>query len=386
MKLLLYDACVYTQNDMMDVLYRMHIPFRNIVYKLKDVEHDEFFSYHFTKKLREDTYDAVFSVNYYPIIAQICYKENIKYISWSYDSPLNIPNIEKTLGYATNFFFLFDRIEYEKYKNRGFDTVYHLPLGINVKRLESMEISDLDKKKYTVDISFVGEIYDSLFSHLLAPLPEYDKGYIEALVAAQLKIYGYFFIDEMITDEWMERINKAYRALGQETALKKHGLSAAIAKQVTHIERITLLGILSEVYKVRHYGRKTDPLLSKVDFAVTINYYTQMPKVFRLSKINLNPTLKCIQSGIPLRALDILASRGFLLSNYQIELGEYFIDGEDLVFYHSMEDALIKTEFYMKNEELRHKIAKNGYEKVIRYFSYEERINTLLELSGLKGY
>ena len=109
-----------------------------------------------------------------------------------------------------------------------------------------------------------------------------------------------------------------------------------------------------------------------------------MPKVFRLSKINVNPTLKCIQSGIPLRALDILASKGFLLSNYQIELGEYFTDGEDLVFYHSMEDALIKADYYMKNEELRYKIAKNGYEKVIRYFSYEERINTLLKLSGLK--
>ena len=53
----------------------------------------------------------------------------------------------------------------------------------------------------------------------------------------------------------------------------------------------------------------------------------ELPCVFRYSKLNLNPTLKSIQSGIPLRALDIMGAKGVLLSNFQPELVEYFEDG-----------------------------------------------------------
>ena len=56
-----------------------------------------------------------------------------------------------------------------------------------------------------------------------------------------------------------------------------------------------------------------------------------MPLIFRESKINLNITLRSITSGMPLRALDIMGAGGFLLSNYQQELAENYIDGEELV-------------------------------------------------------
>ena len=52
------------------------------------------------------------------------------------------------------------------------------------------------------------------------------------------------------------------------------------------------------------------------------DYYEQMPKIFRLSDVNLNISLRTIQTGIPLRVLDVLACGGFLISNYQEELAE----------------------------------------------------------------
>ena len=103
-----------------------------------------------------------------------------------------------------------------------------------------------------------------------------------------------------------------------------------------------------------------------------------MPLVFRNSKINLNMTAKTIESGIPQRVLDILSCGGFCLTNYQKEIADFFEDGKELVMYSSMEDLLIKAEYYLKHEEERKEIAKAGYEKVCTYFDINMRIEELV--------
>ncbi|MDE7247387.1 MAG: DUF3880 domain-containing protein, partial [Lachnospiraceae bacterium] len=40
-----------------------------------------------TAALHKHTPDVVFSFNYFPVISNVCKKEDIKYISWIYDSP-----------------------------------------------------------------------------------------------------------------------------------------------------------------------------------------------------------------------------------------------------------------------------------------------------------
>ena len=114
-----------------------------------------------------------------------------------------------------------------------------------------------------------------------------------------------------------------------------------------------------------------------------LKYSDEMPCVFRYSKLNLNPTLKCIQSGIPLRALDIMGAGGVLLSNYQPELAEYFENEKDLILYESIEDAVAKADFYLRHENLRREIAANGNKKVKESFSYPERINTMFRIAQI---
>ncbi len=52
-------------------------------------------------------------------------------------------------------------------------------------------------------------------------------------------------------------------------------------------------------------------ILPNAIYGGKIDYYDTMPSVFHNSKINLNITLKTIQTGIPLRAWDILGCGGF---------------------------------------------------------------------------
>ena len=115
-----------------------------------------------------------------------------------------------------------------------------------------------------------------------------------------------------------------------------------------------------------------------------MDYVSQMPVVFRNSKINLNMSLRSIQSGIPLRALDIMGAGGFLLSNYQPELAEYFEDGKELALYGNAQELMDKAAYYLAHEEERQQVAAAGLHKVRELFSYEVRVKQMLELINTK--
>lgn len=102
-----------------------------------------------------------------------------------------------------------------------------------------------------------------------------------------------------------------------------------------------------------------------------------MPLAFSQSKINLNISLKTIRTGIPLRVIDVLGCGGFVLSNYQEELFEYFNVGEELVVYENIEDLFYKAKYYLEHEDERKQIALAGFERVKRDFTFWERLEKM---------
>ena len=113
------------------------------------------------------------------------------------------------------------------------------------------------------------------------------------------------------------------------------------------------------------------------------DYSTKMPLLFKSTKVNINPSLRLIRTGIPQRALDIMGAGGFLLSNYQPELAEFFENGEEAVMYDSVQDAVEKCDYYIRHDDERRRIARNGYIKVKNEFNYEKQLRKMFELAGL---
>lgn len=375
-KILFYDMGAYTQKDIVETMTGMGYTVKSILYRFRDSTKDAYFEKRICEFLK-DGYDCVFSVNFFPILARICRDKNIPYISWTYDSPVNVPDIEKYLAYPTSYGFFFDRSDVNRFTNKGLNKVYHMPLAVNCERLDRC---CLGRRKYFCDISMVGQLYDSVLPTLLQGMGEYEKGYISALMEAQLQIYGADIVRGAVSDDLVERINRSFKDRFGDGAigLKKEGLAVMISKHITHLERMTILDEVSAFANTHLFGPDFDESLSKVIYRGSARYFDEMPLVFRNSKINLNISLRCIESGIPLRALDIMGSGGFLLSNFQPELAEFFEDGCELVMYSDIPDAIEKCRFYLENDELREKIARAGYEKVKNLFRYENRINQML--------
>lgn len=382
MHILLYDFLnSYIQYDLVYYLQKMGHNCKSIYYKLGENRNvDDAFTSRMEKDLSEGTYDLVLTTNFWPVVSKVCNKHGIRYVSWLFDSPPNLPTTE-CMDYSCNKIYFFARADYEIYKAMGLDTVYYLPLAVNVERLKKTAVNE---KKYESEISFVGKLYESMLPDLRAFMTEYQKGYVDSVIKVQMQLYGGYIVEDVITEEFADSVRKRYKSLNEKAIqVSRRELAWAIASHVTHLERMTLLSILGKRHDTKLYTYELTEdekrLLKDVKFCGSVDYINEMPKVFKSSKVNLCPVLKANRSGIPLRALDIMGCGGFLLSSYQQELAEYFQDGIECVMYESIEDAIAKADFYLKNDELRAAIAGAGIAKIERDFAYEDRIRVLLE-------
>lgn len=381
MKLLFCEWEAYMQEDLRDTIKGMGIELHEVAYCFSDIEEDEWLTRNLGEIMDKQHYDGVVMFNYFPVMAKLCHKKGIPYIVWVYDSPFNVRNPQKTLGFDTNYIFFFDRNEYKRYRDMGFETVNHLALAVNTKRLDRITIDEENKSKYMCDIAFVGNLYSTDFPQIYARLTEYERGYFSGVIETQQKIYGYNFLKDVLDDSRLIPIRLRFMDIEAVKNDTEHmfadWMRHMTASEITRRERLAILRLLSKRHHVKLYSTGDESLLPDVEYCGTANSYSETPQIYKISKINLNITLKSITSGIPLRVLDILGAGGFLLTNYQPEIAENFVNGHDLVIYDSIEDAIIKAEYYLAHEEERLKIAQNG-RKAVEQFTFTRQFEKIL--------
>lgn len=385
MRLLIYEWKAFLEYDIFEICRDEGVDYESLSWKFMDKNMDDAFEDWFHQTVYSSRFTALISINYWPMLSKVCQSKGLKYIAWCYDNPLNVERVEETLANPVNYVFLFDRVQYQRYKKAGFDTVFHLPLGVNRKRMERMTISAAESTRYAAEVALVGKLYESQLPEILAPLNDYTKGFLDALIKMQGSIRGSYLLDDCISDELIQEINRQYLEKEPDTQIRmsREALSYAMASEITRRDRIVLLSLCGTRFDTRLYSYQNSEVIKNVKKYPAVNYWTEMPKVFACSKINLNPSLRIIQTGIPLRAFDIMGAGGFLLSNSQEELMELFEDGREMAVYEGFEDAVDKVAFYLQHEDIRKQIAENGRKKTFEKYSLQDRMEKIFDVAGL---
>lgn len=380
-RILYYTWGEYTFHDCTDAMRSVGCTVDIISGAIKNYDIEETFMEQLKKICIAQPYDCIFTFNYFPIISRVAADCQIRYISWIFDSPhLTLDSV--TLSNDCNIVFLFDYLLYEKYRNKNIQTVYHMPLAYHQPRLERLMQSV--QLHYEHDITFLGTLYDdeNNFFNQINYLPPYLEGYIHAVMDAQQMIYGFDFCDSLFGYEKCEEMAKYLKLdLGDQFSdYRDDFFRNMIRKKITVIERRKLLDTIGQIYHVDLYSPKK-PVNLPVNYKGYADYMNDMPRIFYSSKINLNISLRSILSGIPLRVIDILGSHGFLLTNYQPEFTDYFINGEDLVWYESPEDMMDKIYYFLSHDSEREHIAHNGNLKAQKYFAYEKLLPKIFDIA-----
>ena len=389
MHILMYRWKAYNYRDVEETFKMLGHTVDNIEQKLGNYDIDPEFETLLKARLHQVHYDMVFTVNYFAVISNICQELGIKYVSWTCDNPL-ISMYHRSVFNDCNYIFTFDKTNYLEFKAMGVEHIWYLPLAVDAERIDAvidgrLTPDGIDKRAYEGDVAFVGSLYErNSYDKLKYNLPEYLQGYFDAVMEAQLNISGANIIEPMLTTGILEQLQQYFKLeKSSEESFSDLGLifqTTVLGFKIAEVQRRRALIELSKHFDVNVYSNSDVSDLVRVRYMGSVDYWSEMPKVFRQSKINLNFTIPNIKSGIPLRVWDVLGSKGFLLTNYQAEIPYYFTEGEDLVCFDGVEDLREKVAYYLAHEEERMQIAENGYRKVKEHHTYVNRINVMLHI------
>lgn len=337
--------------------------------------------------LQKHSFSFVFTINFFPWLSELCNICRLTYISLIVDSPV-LELYSHSIQNPCNKIFLFDSALYNEFYRYNPDNIFYTPLATNMLHNDQIctSASSSANRRFSADISFIGSLYSEKCMFNEVTLPDKERGFSDGIIEAQLKIYGYNFIEDVLSDDFVETFIKNAPNIYKFPEKYFVNYKAVVAQQYLDVkiaeqERIRALTMLSEDFSVDLYTNSDTSMMPRIHNKGFAQYRTEMPLIFKNSKINLNITAKSIRNGLSLRVFDVLGCGGFLITNYQNDLPDLFEPGVELEVYSSLSELHDKVAYYLSHEEERLAIAKRGYEKVKKLHSYDNRMLEILSAS-----
>lgn len=346
-------------------------------------EHEETFDTY----LRKNQFDFVLTHIFTGIVARLTAKNGVKLAVYGMDSPMYRTWRREILGYDNCYLFYFDKSECQKLKALGYKNVYHLPLAANFLESSALIITDEEINKYKCDISFIGGLYTkNVYDDYVQDFPARFQEVFAAIMEKCAFCWdGNNRMESFLTKEIVELIKRLcpdvaedmayYDNMPEEYYLKQWFFSRKLA----NIERTLLLNLLAERYDLHLYTREKEIVPPNIKRFPEV-YFDEACKIYYSSKINLNITLRSIESGVPLRIFDIMSVGGFVLSNWQEEMTELFEEDKEIVLFKTPEEMVEKIDYYLAHEKERIRIGYNAYQKVKNCYTYEHQVQKILDI------
>lgn len=313
-RILIYKWRAYNYLDVYETFLTFGFEVDIIEQHLPSYDEDKEFSLKLIKLLREKSYDFVFTINYFGVVSDTCEQAGVPYVSWSCDSPL-ISMYHESVFNECNYIFLFDKSSYLFFKELGVEKLWHLPLAVDTDRIDHIIQNAADLKAYQNEIAFVGSLYErNSYDSLVPTFPPYVQGYLDCAMEAQMNICGGNLLERLLTDDICIKLQQHYQLEKSERSFSDLRLifaTTVLGFKVAKEQRCSYLLELVKKHPVSIYTNSNTHHLVKITYRGSVDYWTQMPKVFYGSRVNLNFTIPNIKSGIPLRVWDAWCGRVF---------------------------------------------------------------------------
>ncbi len=329
----------------------------------------------------------VFSINYFPFIAIVCERLHVLYLAVSVDCPV-FEIYDRTIRSPYNRIFLFDREQYLSIRDENPAGVFHLPLGGDIGRIEENTgtyADFIDNPAYDYDISFVGSLYREKDAFDGLALSEEESSRLQTLMSRQQEHPGLEILEKELTEEDVEILRRADRTFrSSERSVcdisKRYVIESYLSDHLTVTDRLQLLNAVGATFpgRVHLFTLSDTDGLKGVVCHGGVNSSTEMPLVFRKSRININHTMRAIRTGLPQRIWDVLGSGGFLLTNAQAEIPEYLEVGKHLDVYEDTEELIDKIGYWLSHDEERMTVAMAGYLEVKERHTVLNRVTDMI--------
>ena len=346
-------------------------------------EHEEEYE-SFGLFLQSQKPDVVISTIFFQIVAAYTHELGIKYAVYGMDSPHYAAWVPEYPRLDNVYLFHFDSREVERFRKCGYTNVTYLPLAAGVTWADTIHTSGTDRKKFGSAVSFVGGLYgDNPFDTCAGRLPQPVQEHIWNQLENSAFLWdGKERLQEGVSEELLRICQTVTPELcnpGFTMEDDYYFRQWTLARKLSNIERTLLFEQVAGQYDFRLYTREKEVVPESIHRYPPVNAMTEQLKVFQSSGVNLNVTLRSIESGVPLRVFDILSVGGFVLTDYRKDVEELFREDEEIVMFRTPEEMMDKLAFYTAHETERKRIAKNGHRRARAEYSYERILEEILQ-------
>lgn len=323
----------------------------------------------------------VLTINISEKVRQICKLLGLNYVSWTVDIP------------AYNFFqpenrnplyrhYTADCVAYQQARSLGWNNVYYLPPATSGKVKTQQDLETWRHlKNYVVFIgntSFVSE-----FQNLIGLVSAKCSQQLNEMIIRQVESPDYWCLPQIINEFistypalWHEVVNR-WGLQPTDGYTVKDKLAYYLGKESAGRIRLNLVEEIMKKCKVAVFGDEGwQKLAHNPNFLYggTANHYTEVPAIYQSAGVNLNLTRPYAQNRVlPVRIFDVLGSGGFLLSNEDSLLKEYFRPDEHLILCSSKDIAEQAANWLNKPARIRQEIAEAGQKLVTDQHLFEHR-------------
>lgn len=130
--------------------------------------------------------------------------------------------------------------------------------------------------------------------------------------------------------------------------------------------------------KDKHFLSEKELDIYKSAYRGFLTTEKEIADVYFNSIVNINITLQG-KSSLNYRVFEVLASKGFLLTDDVEDIRKNFIVSKELETYKDVDDLIDKTDFYLKNPMIAKKIAIIGFADIVKSHSFTARARTILD-------
>jgi len=298
------------------------------------------------------------------VLAGLLDRYGIPLASWFVDHPMMILGGSEGNAHATSQVFCFERTALPWLQTAGFEEPVYLPTASNARVFDPGRVEPAHAKRLGRPLSLVANSWWQ--KARLSFTPEIRK---EARALAS---------DQRVDRAYLQTHLQGVLREGGRESQRKTVLAAQAALAETSMqtrkafaEALLPLGLV--VYGDKHWS----DLVTGLDPLPPVDFRRDLPALFAGSRVNTNVTAEQMPTALNQRVWDVPAVGGFLLTDAQPDVFEYFEEGRDVVTFTSLDEAKDKARFYLANAAAREEIVKRAKATVETHHRTHHRLEAI---------
>ena len=235
---------------------------------------------------------------------------------WLTEDPYYMNKTASIISYF-DFIFTIESQVIEKYKQLGYQHVYHLPLGTDPETFKSTSFN----QRYESDMCLIGYPYYNRVKYI---------NFLLQHTTCKVQVIG---------SHWKRHLNDHTNLIIKNNWINPYQVNKYFngAKIVLNIHRP-----FDEEHNQNNY-----PIIAQ---------------------------------SINNRTFDIASSGSFQMIDHRLDLPHYFDEGKEIISFKNEQELLDKVDYYLKHEDERTTIAERSKEKAIHHHTFSNRIETMMEI------